>query len=89
MIKEGEDANYRYIRILKDKIRTEELGDMILKGIKSEEYQDDKCFELIEEGLKLGNISLKEIKLGENQDGSRIITLEDIWDGKEKDNHIR
>ena len=89
LIKEGEGANYRYIRILKDKIRTEELGDMILKGIKSEEYQDDKCFELIEEGLKLGNISLKEIKLGENQDGSRIITLEDIWDGKEKDNNTR
>ena len=37
---------------------------MILKGIKSEEYQDDKCFALIEEGLKLENISLKEIKLG-------------------------
>lgn len=89
LIKEGEGANYRYIRILKDKIRTEELGDMILKGIKSEKYQDDKCFELIEEGLKLGNISLKEIKLGENQDGSRIITLEDIWDGKEKDNNTR
>lgn len=38
--------------------------------------------EMIEKGLKMGNIKLGAISLGKSQDGSKDITLADIWGGE-------
>ena len=47
-----------------------------MKGTAEEER---KYFELLEKGIKMGNVSLKSISLGKSQDGARDITLADIW----------
>lgn len=71
----------KYIYSVKKEIRNAQIGDMILKGIhmtgtieEQEEY-----FELIEKGIQIGNIDLRAIPLGKSQNGSRNITLADIW----------
>ena len=43
-------------------------------------YEEEKSyFELIEKGLKMGNVKLGAVSLGKSQDGLRTITLADIW----------
>ena len=43
-------------------------------------YAEERAyFELIEKGLKMGNVKLGAISLGKSQDGLRTITLADIW----------
>ena len=41
--------------------------------------EEKEYFELIKKGLKMGNIKLGAVSLGESQDGLRTITLADIW----------
>ena len=43
------------------------------------EREERTYFELIEKGIKMGNIKLSAISLGKSQDGLRNITLADIW----------
>lgn len=69
------------IRILRKQIRNDEISDIVLKAINMNgtEREERVCFELIEKGLKMGNIKLDSVLLGKNQDGSKNITLADIW----------
>lgn len=70
-----------YIKILRNEIRIAEISELVLIGIKQNEApeKDGECFELIEKGLEMGNIKLTSISLGKNSDGSKNITLADIW----------
>ena len=69
------------MRNLKLRIRNAEISDIALKGIymKGTAEEERKYFELLEKGIKMGNVSLKSISLGKSQDGARDITLADIW----------
>ena len=51
------------------------------------EMEEERAYlELIEKGIKMGNVKLEEISLGKSQDGLRTITLADIWtDEKQKE----
>lgn len=74
-----------YIKRLKEDIKKEEIAEMILKGInnKGTVKEDNRIFELIEEGLERANIKLGAIFLGKNQDGTKSITLADIWESEQ------
>lgn len=45
--------------------------------------------ELIEKGLKIGNVKPRAVYLGKNQDGSRSITLEDVWTDEKTKRYTR
>jgi len=70
-----------YIKILRDEIRNAEISDLVLTGLNQNEIpeKEAQCYELIKNGLEMGNVKLRAISLGKNADGSKNITLEDIW----------
>lgn len=76
----------KYIRTLKNGIKNAEIGDIVLKGLNMSrtEEEDKKYFELIEKGLKKGNVKLNAVPLGKSQDGLKNIYLSDIWETQEK-----
>ena len=53
----------------------------MIKGLKASGTieEEKRCFELIRDGIEMGNIKLDAISLGKSQDGLRTITLSDIW----------
>ena len=79
--KSEENSFITYIRTLKKQINNTELGDIILKGIKTTgTAREERAYlNLIEKGLKAGNVKLESISLGKSQDGLRKISLADVW----------
>lgn len=79
--KSEENSFITYIRTLKKQINNAELGDIILKGIKTTgTAREERAYlNLIEKGLKAGNVKLESISLGKSQDGLRKISLADVW----------
>lgn len=85
-------VNLTYIKRLKKEIRNDEISNIVLKVINMRgiDIEEERIyFELIEKGLKMGNIKLEEISLGKSQDGLKFITLADIWEGKKQTQEIR
>lgn len=76
-----ESEQTKRIRELKNKIRNEEISNIVLKAINMNGTieEERKYIELIEESLKMENINLTTISLGKSEDGVRKITLADIW----------
>ncbi len=76
--------NISYIRRLRENIKNAEIADMVLRGLntKGTPQRENEYFDLIETGLKHENISPKSITLGKSKDGTRTITLADIWVGE-------
>lgn len=74
-----------YIKRLRDDIKKAEIADIILKGInkRGTVQEENRTFELIEEGLNRANMKLGAITLGKNQDGTKSITLADIWESEQ------
>lgn len=74
----------RRIRNLKMKIKHLEIGEMVIKGLNMNGTveEENEYFDLIEKGIKMGNVKLEFISLGKNQEGSKTITLADIWEKK-------
>ncbi len=85
-IKDNDNQIPKYIRTLKNGIRNAEIGDITLKGLnmRGTEEEDRAYFELIEKGLKMGNVKLSSVPLGKSQDGLKNIYLSDIWETQEK-----
>ena len=79
--KDNESSLSVYIRKLRKQIRNDEISDIVLKGLNMNgtEREERTYFELIEKGIKMGNIKLGAVSLGKSQDGLRNITLADIW----------
>ena len=75
---------------IRKKIRNAEIGDMVLRGImqNGNAKQDANYFELIEKGLKTGNVNKRSISLGKSQSGLINITLDDVWPDKEKGRYL-
>lgn len=70
-----------YIRSLRKEIRNAEIGNIVQTAINLEgnPEQERIYFELIEKGLKMGNVKLSAISLGKTKDGTRDISLADVW----------
>ena len=81
MIKSEENEIDITIRDLKRKIKNAEIGDLVLKGLKMDGTKKEKVefFKKIEEGIRLGNVKTLAVKLGKSQNGTREITLADIY----------
>ena len=82
--KDNESPLSRCIRRLRKQIKNDEISDIVLKGINMDgTIEEERIYiEMIEKGLKMGNIKLGAISLGKSQDGSKDITLADIWGGE-------
>lgn len=72
----------KYIRGLRNEIRNAEIGNIVLTAInmKGTIEEERMYFELIDKGLKMGNVKLGAISLGKSKDGLKNITLADIWE---------
>lgn len=79
------------MKILRNEIRNEEISDIVLKAInmKGTIEEEREYFELIEKGLKMGNVKLSAICLGKSQDGLKTITLADIWTDEDKKEKLK
>ena len=71
---------------LRREIRNAEISYMVKKLINMDgtEEEEEKCWNLIQSGVRMGNVKLSSIYLGENESDSRKITLEDIWPDKDE-----
>lgn len=69
---------------IKRKIIVSEIGDLILKGIKTRGTPEEEYayIQMVEEKLKKACISLSNVDLGKSQDGKRKITLADVWEDR-------
>lgn len=76
----GEDF-YGPMSMMKREVKNAEIGNMVLRGINMHGTvaEENEYFELLEKGLKNGNVRLGSISLGKSKDGLRNITLADIW----------
>ena len=88
---DNESSFSAYIRTLRKQIRNDEISDIVLKGINMSgtEREERRYLELIEKGLKMGNVKLGAISLGRSQDGLRTITLADIWTDEKQNEKSR
>lgn len=85
---EDTESEYtKYIRGLKNEIRNAEISDIVMTAINMNGTVEERAyFELLEKGLREGNVKLTAISLGKSKDGRKSITLADIWtDEIEKD----
>ena len=75
-----------YIGRLQEDIRNAEFGDFVLKCINMNGTPEEliQYIGVIEMGLERGNINTRAVSLGKSKDGSREITLFDIWPDDEK-----
>ena len=70
----------KYIRALRDEIRNSEIGNFIMRMLKSTDTLEAvELFRTVEKGLEMGNVKLEAISLGKDRDGIKTITLADIW----------
>ena len=86
-----ESQNSIYIKRLRNEIRNAEISDIVMRVINANGTieEERECIELIENGLKIGNVKPRAVYLGKNQDGSRSITLEDIWTDEKTKRYTR
>ncbi len=89
--KEQDETIASYVRSLKKEIRNAEIADMVLKGINMNgtETEEKRFLEMIEKGLRAGNIKPNSIILGKSKNGFKNISLEDIWMDEEKESPNR
>ena len=75
-----------FITRLKKEIRNKEISDTVLRGIAANGSLEEGIafYNLIENGLKTGNVKPETISLGKSQDGLRTITLADVWLERER-----
>lgn len=79
------------IKSLKNEIRNAEISDIVMTLINMDGTAEDEMayFELVQKGLSMGNVSLSAISLGKSEDGTRNITLADIWTDEIQENKTR
>ncbi len=67
--------------MLRREVKNAEIGNMVLRGINMHgtEKEENEYFEMLEKGLKSGNVRLGSVSLEKSKDGLRNITLADIW----------
>ena len=78
----GQNPSNLSIKLQKNKVKNAELSYLILRGIReiNSLTEEKELYELLKNGLEMGNVKPESIDLGTNQDGSMKITLADILD---------
>ena len=74
----------RNINGLLKKIRSAEIGDLVVRAIKarSTEKDDAQFYREIKKGIEQKSLSLETIELGRSRDGLKKISLSDVWPEK-------
>lgn len=87
----AESEHARNIDRLKLEIQKAEIGQIILKGIHANASleEQNKFFELIERRMRQNKYNYSSIPLGYSKDGTRKITLANIWEEEIRDRNIR
>ena len=82
----GNVEDTAYLMGVRKKIRNSKIGDLVYRTIHSDISQEDeaKFWDLLQQGLDMGNVKMSNINIGKTQDGLRTITLQDIWPDDEK-----
>lgn len=85
--KESEDSLAITLKYERNRIRNTELSDLVLRGIRETKTpeEENRFLELLEKGLKMNHVKMKDIDLGMNKKGDRKITLEDVWESSERE----
>lgn len=80
--KESDKSIVRVLANLKKEIENKELANFVLNVINNpiESKKEQQYFEYIKREINLGKIKPSSISLGKAQDGTRNITLADVWD---------
>ncbi len=68
-----------YARTVKKEIIGAEIGEIMLSQINNRMIDDEKFIEDLENRMKKNNVKPFSIKLGKNKDGTKTITLSDVW----------
>lgn len=68
-----------YARTVKNEIIGAEIGKIVVSQINNKMISDEKFIEDLENRIKKDNVKLFLIKLGKNIDGTKTITLSDVW----------
>lgn len=78
----SQDLSNLGIKLQKNKVKNAELSYLILRGIRetNSPAEENKLYELLKDGLEMGNVKPESIDLGTNRDGTQKITLADILD---------
>lgn len=73
---------YKTLKNIRKEIESKEITSFVLNTIKSNgnEENQKQAFDFLQRGINSGRIHPKTIFLGKNEDGSKIITLADIWE---------
>ena len=83
----GNTEDIVYLYSVRKRIRNSKIGDLVYRTIHSDISPEDeeKFWNLLQDGLRMGNVKMSNISIGKTQDGLRTITLEDVWpdDAKE------
>ena len=83
----GNTEDIAYLYSVRKRIRNSKIGDLVYRTIHSDISPEDeeKFWNLLQDGLRMGNVKMSNISIGKTQDGLRTITLEDVWpdDAKE------
>lgn len=76
-----------YLNSVRKRIRNEKIGDLVYRTIHSDISAEDekKFWDLLQQGLSMGNVKMSNINIGRTQDGLRNITLQDIWPDEENE----
>lgn len=74
-----ESETSAYARTVKKEIIGAEIGEIVLSQINNRMINDEKFIEDLENRMKKDNVKPFSIKLGKNKDGTKTITLSDVW----------
>jgi len=84
--KTEDDIARRNVNDMRRSIRNAELGDLILRGIQGQVTPEGAAqfWKTLESGIQRGNVTMSQVIIGKTEDGTRDITLEDIWPESQK-----
>lgn len=84
-------GDMKYIKGLRNEIRKAEISDIVMRLINMNGTIEEEIalFEFIEKGLNMGNVELLTISLGKSKDGTKNITLADIWTDEVREQKTR
>ena len=86
--KQRDDMLFKETNALARKIRNYELGNIIPRALQLDtELENSKFWESIIDGIEREKIKLEAVPLGKSEDGTKRITLGDIWPNNKNRTH--
>lgn len=83
---EENDVARQGIYSIRNHIRNAEIGDLVRRGIEGQISLEgaSQFWQALENGIKMGNVRLSQVIVSKTADGTKDITLADIWPDNQK-----